>query len=188
MVPRPATSANRNATPSAFERLAIALRADLDLEAEPFVPRERAGRVLGIDTKQCLLDAALAQLDERGTDERTREPAPAPRPASEHALEQPRVHPQLLVLFFPDRRQDPTRDLVAIPADLPERRVEIGLGEPGDEVVLGEGAMLEMVLERLIVRVHDRAVLVGRHRTDLEPGGHRDRLGIPDVAVDHREG
>ena len=48
-------------------------------------------------------------------------------------------------------------------------------------------AVLEVVAERLVVGVEDRAVLFWRHRPDLDTLGHRHGGRILDVAVDHRE-
>ena len=83
------------------------------------------------------------------------------------------VEPDLRVLLAIDPVQDAARDLVAVPRDLPQRGVDVGMAEHVDEVLLVPDRGLPVIPKRIRVGHPDRAVVLRPDRADLQAVGQR---------------
>ena len=102
--------------------LAVHVVAPLDLHARALVESYGAGRVLGVDAEARLRHPAPLHVEEGMQEQRSSEPAPPPRaPDGEHA-----DVPVLGIFGSVDAAQRDAGDLVSVPRDEPEGRIELG--------------------------------------------------------------
>ena len=94
---------------------------------------------------------------------------------------------QSLVLLRPDPVLDDACDLVAVPGDDPQARVELRglIGSP--EVSIGHLAMAPVIAEGLVLGLEDRAPLVLGDGTDLEALRHGDVRDLVEAGPEHQE-
>ncbi len=150
------------------------------LDSGAFDEGDPAGGILGVDAQRSLVHPRRKQPAHRGGDQRRRKAVAAPLPADADMVEPAALHSERLVLRPIDEAHDGARDLVAVPGDAPEARVEIGAGEPPLEVGVGPLARVPVIAEGLDVGVPDPPMIRRDDGQDLEAVGERDvrdRLG-----------
>src|SRR2546423_7193372 len=134
-----------------------------DVHPRPLVEPRRAGGVLRVDSE---LDAALAPLPElaaRAVQEREAQAAPAPEAADTDTRDPPRTG----VLRIRDQGR---RDLIPVPDDGPERRVEARTLEPPSlEALELIRYVAPLVLERFLARREERPRVPEIELPRLEP-------------------
>src|SRR5262245_11974466 len=150
----------RSTAPGTLARTGERRRAPIDLEAEPSIQPQRARRVVGIDTEHRLGHTGTAQLAQRLGGDRPPDALATPGAADADGLEPAAVDAELGVLLAPDPVLDDPRDLVAIPGDDPQARVDVRAAVSRFEVRVAVVAPLPVVAEGLALGVVDGAVLI----------------------------
>ncbi len=167
-----------------YDRLRSRRYAD-DLGVNTVNPRPsyRPRAPFGLSASTPSMPSVIPRSRSRRSDigrDRPRQPTPAPRTPDADVLEPAALDAGRRVLLRPDPVLDDTRDLVAVPGDDPQRRVEllecVGAGRSRDSSLL---ARTPVVAEGLDLGVeHDPMLVVGRGRVRARPAGERrDRLG-----------
>ena len=157
------------------------------LNPRPSYKPKSAVRVLRVDPEHSLGHPCLAEPDQGCGGDGSRQSAPTPRPADADVLEPATLDTEALVLLGPDPVLDDARDLVAVPGDDPQVRVELRPRERARERRLGHLAVTPVVAERLVLGLEDGPPLRLLDRPDLETLGQRGIRDLIQAVAAHQE-
>src|SRR5829696_1204154 len=172
---------------SAGQLSPIGGRAALDGEPESLVQTERAIRVLRVDAEHRLLEADLAVLDERRRCDRPGEASPAPRASNADVFEPAALDAEPLVFLRPHPVLDDAGDLVAIPGDDPQARIQLVPTEGRLVRAFAHLTMAPVVAKCLVLRLQDGPPLVFADRTDLDAVGEGSVRDVVEIPAPHQE-